>query len=272
LSGADRLRDRVALVTGGGAGIGRAVCDRLAAEGALVEIAEIEGTRGAEAADAIEQAGGRAHSSALDVCDPRAVEKWIAGVHARHARIDVLVNNVGHYLRSRPFAESEPEHWQALHRINLEHVFHVTRAALPALRAQRGSIVNVASVEGLRGYPPDPVYGAYKAAVIHFTRCLALELAPEVRVNAIAPDLTQSLQVDYERWVPEAERHKWRLWAPLGRPGTGADQADVVAFLASDDARFVTGHVIPTDGGSVAAGGWFRSDRAGRWVNRPYDP
>ena len=123
---------------------------------------------------------------------------------ARQQRIDVLVNNVGHYLRSQPFAESDPEHWQALHRINLEQVFHVTRAALPALRAQRrGSIVNVASVEGIRGYPPDPVYGAYKAAVVHFTKCLALELAPDVRVNAIAPDLTQSLQVDYERWVPD---------------------------------------------------------------------
>ncbi len=198
---------------------------------------------------------------------------WIAGVSARASRIDVLVNNVGHYLRSQPFADSGPEHWRALHRINLEHVFTVTHAALPALRASgAGSIVNVASVEGLRGYPPDPVYGAYKAAVVHFTKCLALELAPEVRVNAIAPDLTQSLQVDYERWVPAAERHKWRLWAPLARAGTGADQADVVAFLASDDARFVTGSVIPTDGGSLAAGGWFRSARAGRWVNRPYVP
>jgi NAD(P)-dependent dehydrogenase (short-subunit alcohol dehydrogenase family) len=207
------------------------------------------------------------------VREPEEVAAWIDGVLARAARIDVLVNNVGHYLKSKPFAESDPAHWDALHRINLAHVFTVTRAALPALRASgRGSIVNVASVEGLRGYPPDPVYGAYKAAVVHFSRCLALELAPDVRVNAIAPDLTQSLQVDYERWVPAGERHKWSLWAPLGRPGTGGDQADVVAFLASDDARFVTGAVIPTDGGSLAAGGWFRSARAGRWVNRPFDP
>ena len=268
-----RLAGRIALVTGGGGGIGRAVAERLAREGAVVEIAEIDAARGAEAAAAIGSGGGRAHASRVDVCEAAEVAAWVDGVLAREPRIDVLVNNVGHYLRSRPFSESDPEHWSALHRINLEHVFLVTRAALPALRAHgRGSIVNVASVEGIRGYPPDPVYGAYKAAVVHFTKCLALELAPEVRVNAIAPDLTQSLQVDYERWVPEAERAKWRLWAPLGRPGTGADQADVVAFLASDDARFVTGAVVPTDGGSLAAGGWFRSARAGRWTNRPYEP
>jgi NAD(P)-dependent dehydrogenase (short-subunit alcohol dehydrogenase family) len=268
-----RLAGRVALVTGGGGGIGRAVAERLAREGAAVEIAEIDGARGAETAAAIAQDGGVAHATVLDVCEGSAVATWIDDVIARRARIDVLVNNVGHYLRSVPFAEAGPDHWAALHRINLEHVFLVTHAALPGLRARgSGSIVNVSSVEGLRGYPPDPVYGAYKAAVVHFTRCLALELAPEVRVNAIAPDLTQSLQVDYERWVPAAERHKWSLWAPLGRPGTGADQADVVAFLASDDARFVTGCVIPTDGGSVAAGGWFRSARAKRWVNRPFDP
>ncbi len=268
-----RLDGRVALVTGGGGGIGRAVAERLAREGALVEIAEIDAARGDDTAAAIAQQGGEAHAERIDVCESGEVGRWIEGVLARRARIDVVVNNVGHYLRSQPFAESGPDHWAALHRINLEHVFHVTRAALPALRVHRaGSIVNVASVEGLRGYPPDPVYGAYKAAVVHFSRCLALELAPEVRVNAIAPDLTQSLQVDYERWVPAAERHKWSLWAPLGRPGTGADQADVVAFLASDDARFVTGQVIATDGGSLAAGGWFRSARAGRWVNRPFDP
>ncbi len=265
---------RVALVTGGGAGIGRAVCERLARDGDRVEIAEIDAARGDETARAIEAAGRRARASAVDVRDADAVAAWVADVRERHGRVDVLVNNVGHYLRPTPFAESGPEHWSALARINLDPVFAVTRAVLPAMLERGvGAIVNVSSVEGLRGYPADPVYGAYKAAVAHFTRCLALELAPRgIRVNAIAPDLTQSLQVDYERWIPEAERAKWSIWAPLGRPGRGDDQADVVAFLASDDARFVTGHVIPTDGGTLVAGGWFRSLRSGRWVNRPHEP
>jgi NAD(P)-dependent dehydrogenase (short-subunit alcohol dehydrogenase family) len=268
------LADRIALVTGGGGGIGRAIAERLASDGARVEIAEIDAGRGAETTEAIEGQGGRARAAVLDVTDGDAVSDWVQDVLATHGRIDVLVNNVGHFLRPRPFAESGPEHWEALARINLDHVFLVTRAVLPSMRERRaGSIVNVSSVEGIRGYPADPVYGAYKAAVLHFTKCLALEVAGDgIRVNAIAPDLTQSLQVDYERWVPETERHKWAIWAPLGRPGTGADQADVEAVLATEDARFATGHAIPPDGGSLVAGGWFRSLRAGRWVNRPDEP
>src|SRR5437763_13478090 len=136
-----------------------------------------------------------------------------------------------------------------------------------------GSIVNVTSVEGLRGYPVDPVYGAYKAAVTHFTRCLALEVAPHgVRVNAIAPDVTQTTQVDYEATVPEELRDRWPVWVPVGRHGRPEDSADVVLFLASPLSRFVTGHVIPTDGGTLVAGGWFRTMAKGRWTNRPRDP
>ena len=133
--------------------------------------------------------------------------------------------------------------------------------------------MNVASVEGMRGYPHDPVYGACKAAVLHFTRCLALEVASRgVRVNAIAPDVTQTTQVDYEKMVPPELVDRWPIWVPIGRVGAPADNADVVLFLASDLSRFLTGHVIPTDGGTVVAGGWFRTFERGRWTNRPRDP
>jgi NAD(P)-dependent dehydrogenase (short-subunit alcohol dehydrogenase family) len=133
--------------------------------------------------------------------------------------------------------------------------------------------VNVSSVEGLRGYPADPVYGAFKAAVVHFTKCLALELGRRgVRVNGIAPDLTQTPQVDYHAGVSPEQEKMWESWAPLGRPGLPEDQADAVLFLASDLSRFVTGHTLPTDGGSLAGGGWFWSPARRRWVNRPNDP
>jgi NAD(P)-dependent dehydrogenase (short-subunit alcohol dehydrogenase family) len=156
--------------------------------------------------------------------------------------------------------------------VNFLHVLRCTKAFLPTMITQgAGSIVNVASVEGVRGYPPDPVYGAYKAAVAHFTRCLALEVAPRgVRVNAIAPDVTQTIQVDYST-IPDDLADRWPIWVPVGRVGAPADNADVVLFLASDLSRFVIGQVIPTDGGTVVAGGWFRTVR-GRWTNRPRNP
>lgn len=150
----------------------------------------------------------------------------------------------------------------------------MTRAFLPAMiRRRSGSIVNVSSVEGIRGYPPDPVYGAFKAAVVHFTRCLALEVGRRgIRVNGIAPDLTQTPQVDYASLVAPEEQPLWESWAPVGRVGAPEDQADPVLFLASDLARFVTGQTLPTDGGSLAGGGWFWSPSRRRWVNRPQDP
>jgi meso-butanediol dehydrogenase/(S,S)-butanediol dehydrogenase/diacetyl reductase len=166
--------------------------------------------------------------------------------------------------------------WDELYRINLHHVFLVTHAFLPAMIAQHGgSIVNVSSVEGLRGYPEDPVYAAFKAAVIHFTRSLAVQVGRDgVRVNAIGPDVTESLQVPYSQWLSVEEQKQWPQWVPAGRMGLPEDQARVILFLASELSAFVTGHTIPTDGGTGAAGGWFRSSRRAdrEWTNRPIAP
>ncbi len=189
----------------------------------------------------------------------------------------MLVNNVGHWLRHPGnFVETDPQLWDDLYRINLHHVFLLTHAFLPTMvERQAGAIVNVSSVEGLRGYPEDPVYAAFKAAVIAFTRSLAVQVGNDgVRVNAIAPDVTESLQVPYSQWLTAEENEQWPRWVPVGRMGLPEDQARVILFLASDLSAFVTGHTIPTDGGTGAAGGWFRSTRRPdrQWTNRPIAP
>jgi NAD(P)-dependent dehydrogenase (short-subunit alcohol dehydrogenase family) len=267
------LGGKVAVVTGGAGGIGGAVSDALAGAGARVVVADIDAALADERVAEIRSAGGDADAVVTDVLDAAAVATLASSV-LDAGPVDVLVNNVGHYLRPTPFLQSDEAHWSALHDVNVQHVFRCTRAFLPAMVAHgSGSVINVTSVEGIRGYPPDPVYGAYKAAVIHFTRCLALEVGGTgVRVNAIAPDVTQTAQVDYEAMVPEELRDRWPIWVPVGRVGAPDDNADVVLFLASDLSRFVTGHVIPTDGGTVAAGGWFRTVNRRRWTNRPRDP
>ena len=261
-------------MTGGGAGIGGAVSKVLAAHGATVAVAEIDPDRAADVVGEITARGGHATPHVVDVRDPEDTARLVEDVLGRHGGVDVLVNNVGDYLRAVPFLRSEPDHWDDLYRINLHHVFLVTRAFLPSMVERgSGSIINVSSVEGLRGYPADPVYGAFKAAVVHFTRCLALELGRRgIRVNGIAPDLTQTPQVDYTAGVTPEQEQMWESWAPVGRMGLPEDQADAVLFLASDLSRFVTGHTLPTDGGSLAGGGWFWSPARRRWVNRPNDP
>ncbi len=267
----DRLLDgRVAVVTGGGVGIGAAVGLLFARHGALVEIAEVDPERAELSRRAIEEAGGRVRVHVVDVTVEADVERLAGEVIGEHGRVDVLVNNVGDYRPLVRFEGSSPESWQAMYEVNLLHVFAVTRAFLGTMRsAGTGSIVNIHSVEGMRGFPGDPVYAAMKAAVAHFTTSLAVTMGRHgIRVNGIGPDLTQTPQVDYLSGSEDSE-HLWASWAPVGRVGWPEDQARVALFLASDLSGFVTGHNIPVDGGTKAGGGWFFSPTAGRFVNRP---
>jgi NAD(P)-dependent dehydrogenase (short-subunit alcohol dehydrogenase family) len=264
------LEGRVTVVTGGGGGIGRGVSELFAANGAEVIVAEIDEARTAETVAAIAAAGGAAAGEVVDVRDRAAVE----AMGERVGPVDVLVNNVGHYLGGRgTFLESDEAEWDALYRVNLHHVFLCSQVFAPAMVASgRGSIVNVSTVEAFRGIPTRAVYSAFKAAITGFTKSLALELGHDgVRVNAIAPDLTESLQVPYSRWVPEEQRGLIPGWVPVGRFGTAADIAGCALFLASDLSSFVTGTTIHADGGSLAAGGWFRRPD-GTWTNRPLAP
>ncbi len=266
----NRLLDgRVAVVTGGGDGIGGAISTLFAAHGALVEIAEIDPARAAAVVTGIEATGGTARAHVVDVTSASDVDRLANDVLDHHGRVDVLVNNVGDYRPLVPFDRSGPESWQSMYEINLLHVFAVTRAFLPAMiEAHSGSIVNVHSVEGLRGYPGDPVYGAMKAAVAAFTTDLAVNVGRHgIRVNGIGPDLTQTPQVDYLGGDDDEER--WEAWAPVGRVGWPEDQARVALMLASDVGSFVTGHNVPVDGGTLAGGGWFWSPALRRFVNRP---
>jgi NAD(P)-dependent dehydrogenase (short-subunit alcohol dehydrogenase family) len=261
------LEGRVAVVTGGGGGIGAAVARTFAAEGARVVVAEIDEARGAAVAEEIRAGGGVADAVAVDVTDVSQVASL-----AQHAGpADVLVNNVGHYLvAGNDFLDHGPEDWDALHAVNLRHVLLCTRAFVDGMVARgRGSIVTLSSVEGFRAIPSRPVYAAYKAAVAGFTKSLAVDLGNSgVRVNAIAPDLVESRQVRYSDWVSGADRARIPSWVPVGRFGTADDVAGVALFLASDLAAFVTGTTVHADGGSLAAGGWFRRPD-GTWTNRP---
>lgn len=265
------LEGRVAVVTGGGAdGIGGAIAALFAQHGALVEIAEIDAGRAEESVAAITGAGGTARAHVLDVTQPAEATRLAKAVLDHHGRCDVLVNNVGDYRPLVRFAESGPESWDAMIRINLLHFYAVTHAFLGSMIARRrGSIVNVHSVEGMRGYPCEPVYGSLKAASAHFTTCLAAEQGRNgIRVNGIGPDLTQTPQVDYIAGFEEAS-DLWPSWAPVGRLGWPEDQARVALFLASDMSAFVTGHNIPVDGGTRAGSGWIWSPKEKRFVNRP---
>ncbi len=266
-----RLLDgKVTVVTGGGDGIGGAISSLFAEHGALVEIAEIDGDRADRKVAEITAAGHRARAHVVDVTKIDEVQRLRDSVLGTHRRIDVLVNNVGDYRPSVPFEDSSPESWQWQYSINVEHMFSTCRAFIGTMVAQgNGSIVNVHSVEGMRGYPGDPVYAAMKAAAAHFTTSLAVAYGRfGVRVNGIGPDLTQTPQVDYiER--SKGFEHLWPSWAPVGRLGWPEDQARVALFLASDMSGFVTGHNIPTDGGTKAGGGWYFSPAAERFVNRP---
>jgi NAD(P)-dependent dehydrogenase (short-subunit alcohol dehydrogenase family) len=189
-------------------------------------------------------------------------------------RIDVLVNNVGDYRPNGRFLKTGPDEWAALYALNFEHVLRCTRAVAPTMVERgSGSIVNVSTVEAFRGIPANAAYSAFNAAVNAFTRSLAVELGRDgVRVNAIAPDLADTLQTPAASMLRGRDPEMVRHWVPLGRFGQPEDYGDVVVFLASPMARFVTGHVIPVDGGTLAASGWYlRGDGRG-WTNLPDAP
>jgi 3-oxoacyl-[acyl-carrier protein] reductase len=237
---------RVALVTGASRGIGRAIAVRLASRGAVV-VAAARGDHSAGVADEIRSAGGQADAVTLDVTDSGNVDSVVAGLLARRGRIDVLVNNAG-ITRDQLMLRMKREDWDTVLATNLTAAFTCVHAVLkPMVKQRAGRIVNVASVVGQAGNAGQANYAASKAGLIGFTKALALEVASRnITVNAVAPGL---IDTDMTRGLAEGAQTDWALRIPLRRLGTPDDVAAAVVFLASDEASYITGHVLAVNGG-----------------------
>lgn len=263
--------DRVVAITGAAAGIGRAIAEAFAGRGARLVLLD----RDAAALERLQAAlRGRTETIAavVDVAEASPVAQALQQVEARFGAIHVLVNNVGGSLGNRKaFAQSTEDEWDALYRINLKHLFVVTHAALPLLKrgGPGGSVINLSTIEAFRAHPLAAVYAAFKSGVTGFTRSLALELAPlGIRVNAIAPETTETSTIRADSWLPAAERERIAQWIPLGRFGAPEDAAGAALYLASPLSAWVTGTTIHLDGGALAAAGWVRTPQGG-WTHRP---
>jgi 3-oxoacyl-[acyl-carrier protein] reductase len=240
------LSGRVALVTGASRGIGRAIAERLAEQGATV-VAAARGDHANATADAIKSAGRQAEAASLDVTDPAALERLPGEIVARHGRLDIVVSNAG-IARDQLLMRMKRDDWDAVLATNLTASFLLAQAAVrPMLKQRSGRIIVVSSVVGQTGNPGQVNYAASKAGLIGLAKALAREVASRgITVNAVAPGM---IDTDMTRAIAEKAHGEWAAQIPLARLGTPDDIAAAACFLASDEAAYITGHVLAVNGG-----------------------
>jgi 3-oxoacyl-[acyl-carrier protein] reductase len=242
------LAGRVALVTGGSRGIGRAIAERLAAAGAIVEFTYVSNpTAAAETEKAIAEAGGRARARQCDVASHEAVEQLVAAITLAHDRLDIAVNNAG-ITRDQLILRMKPEDFDAVIATNLRGAWSVCKAVVkPMMKRRFGRIINLSSVIAEMGNPGQSNYAASKGGLEALTRSLAREIGSRaITVNAVAPGF---IETDMTRELTEQVKATLLERIPLGRLGSAAEVAAAVHFLSSDEAAYITGQVIHVNGG-----------------------
>jgi 3-oxoacyl-[acyl-carrier protein] reductase len=258
------LTDRVAVVTGGGAGIGRGIARGLAAFGARVAIWERDPETTAAAAAEV---GGLGITT--DVRESAQVDEALERTTTELGPVSILVNNAGGVFFS-PLLETSENGWDALYRANFKHVILCTQRVARTMVANGtgGSIISVTSIEGVRAAPGYAAYAAAKAGVINFTKTAALELATHgIRVNALAPDITMTEGM--ASVAPPGAEERFGFTVPMGRPGHVDEMAGAAVFLASDLSSYVTGQTIHVDGGTEASSGWYHHPGNGSYILGP---
>lgn len=246
------VRGKVAVVTGGGSGIGAACAALLARRGAVVAVFDVDLDAAGRVAAAIEEDGGRARRYHVDVTDRVAVDRAFADVVADLGGLDVLVNNAGLAVAMTPVADLDDDSWRRVMSLNVDGVFYCLRAACRVMRAAGGgSIVNISSVLGAVGRPDSAAYVASKHAVVGLTRGAAIDHGPDgIRVNAVGPGFIRTPLLE-SRHTERGLEELASGW-PLRRVGTPAEVAEMVAWLAGDASSYVTGAYFPVDGGYLA--------------------
>ncbi len=250
-----RLKDKVAIVTGAGSGIGRATANLFAKEGAKIVAADIEPSLGKELVEQISKNKGTAVQVAVDVSKAEEVKEMIDKCINSFGKLDILFNNAGIEGPEGLLWENEEEDWNKVIDVNLKGIFLGCKYAIPRMMKTKGSIINTASELGLVGTTSHPAYSASKGGVIALTRSLALQCAPYgIRVNCICPGATETPLLN--RWIGEKQKKQRTQQVieeiPLGRLGKPIEIAYAALYLASEESSFTTGSILLIDGGSTA--------------------